>query len=104
MNNKTLFCGLLVVGGIFAYYAWKQHSLSTEETSETPSSTPTTSSTGSFVDDVPVNPSLLGITTSSSTPTSFLNKVKSAVSQVVEPFSSSTKQTQSTGQGQFADS
>lgn len=103
MNNKTLFYGLLVVGGVFAYYAWKQHSLSAEETSENgTSSTTSSSSIGTFVDDVPVNPNLLGVTPTTSS-TSFVDGIKGAVSQVIEPLIGATKQTQLTGQGNFAD-
>ena len=103
MNKKTMFYGLLALGGVFAYYAWKQHSLSSEETSEGTSTTPLSHTSGIFVDDVPVNPSVLGLP-ASTTSTSFVDKVKNKVSSIVEPLIGTPKQTQLTGQGQFLES
>lgn len=46
MNNKTLFYGFLIAGGLLAYYAFKKNS---EKNITSPTST-----SGTFVDDVSV--------------------------------------------------
>ena len=102
MNKNTMFYGLLAVGGVLAYYAWKQHSLSTEQNSESGTTTPLSHTSGIFVDDVPVSPSVLGIP-ASSTPIGLVDTLKNKVSQIVEPFISTQKQNELTGQGNFAD-
>jgi hypothetical protein len=103
MSKKTMVYALLALGGVFAYYAWKQHSLSAKKTSEENTKTPLSNTSGIFVDDVPVNPSVLGIPTST-TSTNFVDKVKNKVSSILEPLIGTQKQNQLTGQGQFLES
>ena len=103
MNNKTMFYGLLALGGVLAYYAWKKNSLSAEQSLKGTSTTPLSHTSGIFVDDVPVSPSVLGIP-ASTTSTNFVEKVKNKVSSIVEPIIGTQKQTQLTGQGKFLES
>ncbi len=101
MNKNTMFYGLLAVGGVLAYYAWKQHSLSMKQSSEN-ATTPLSQTSGVFVDDVPVDPSVLGFQTGGIKAP--LASIKDSVSQIVEPFIGTKKQTVLTGQGQFLES
>ena len=119
MNKKTLLYGLIALGGVLVYYAWKEHNLSSKNNSKANDITPT-SSTGTFVDDVPVNPEVLGIKPSNpslldsvtntvkslSEPlsNSIINSVKSGASTLVEPFFGTKNENQSVEQGKFADS
>ena len=102
MNNKTMFYGLLAVGGVLAYYAWKQHSLSMKQSSEN-ATTPLSQTSGVFVDDVPVSQELADVLqgTGGIKP---IKSIKDTVSQIVEPFIGTKKQTVLTGQGQFLES
>jgi len=102
MNNKTMVYGLLALGGILAYYAWKKHSLTVQKNSES-TTTPLSHTSGVFVDDVPVSPSVLGIPKPTAS-TNLVKDVKDKVSSIVEPFIGKKKQTQLTGQGQFIES
>ena len=99
MNKNTMFYGLLAVGGLLAYYAWKQNKLSTDKASTT---TPLSHTSAIFVDDVPVNPSVLGIPTST-TAMDLVDTLKDKVGSIIEPLISTQKQTKLTGQGNFAD-
>jgi hypothetical protein len=103
MNNKTMVYGLLALGGVLAYYAWKKNSLSAEQSLKGTSTTPLSHTSGIFVDDVPVNPSVLGIPKPTSS-TNLVKNVKDTVSSIVEPFIGKKKQTQLTGQGKFLES
>lgn len=87
MNKKTIFYGLLAVGGILAYYAWKQNSLSVKQNS-------TSITSGTFVDDVPVNPKILGVK-ADGVKEMYLG-VKDSVSQIIEPFVQKEKANQLT--------
>lgn len=100
MNKNTIFYGFLAVGSIFAYYAWKQHILSSKETSER-ETTPLSHTSGIFVDDVPVNPKVLGF---NEEPKTFVENVKNTVSKIIEPIIGTVKQNKLTGQGQFLES
>ena len=101
MNKNTMFYGLLAVGGILAYYAWKQHSLSMKQSSEN-ATTPLSHTSGVFADDVPVDPSVLGFQTGGIKAP--LASIKESVSQIIEPLIGTPKQTVLTGQGQFLES
>lgn len=46
MSKNTMFYGLLIAGGLFAYYAWKKNSEKNKALN--------TSTSGTFVDDVSV--------------------------------------------------
>ncbi len=101
MKNNTVFYGLLAVGGIFAYYAWKEHSLRAKKNRKN-TTTPLSQTSGVFIDDVPINPSVLGIELGRKN-LPFEN-IKNSVSQVIEPFISSKKQNQLKRQGEFLES
>ena len=105
MNKNLMFYGLIALGGVLAYYAWKKHSLSAEKNSES-ATTPTSHTSGIFVDDVPVDPSVLGIKTGGIKEnfTSAFDTVKTSVSQIIEPIIGTSKSTQLSGQGQFIES
>jgi hypothetical protein len=49
MNKNTMFYGLLVAGGLLAYFAWKKNKANAEKEMTSPTST-----SGTFVDDVSV--------------------------------------------------
>ena len=51
MSKNTMLYGLLIAGGLLAYFAWKKNNSGSVNSSETPS----TSTSGTFVDDVPVS-------------------------------------------------
>lgn len=98
MNKNTMFYGLLAVGGILAYYSWEEYSLKAKKSTQN-ITTPLSKTLGIFVDDVSVNPSILGIQ-SGGKKFPFQN-IKNSVSQIIEPFISTQKQNQLTGQGKF---
>lgn len=76
MNKNTIIYGLLALGGVLAYYSWKLNSLSVKQNS-------TSVALGTFADDVPVNPKVLGIEKEDKG----LNLgIKNSVSQIIEPF------------------
>lgn len=105
MNKNLMFYGLIALGGVLAYYAWKKHILSAEKNSES-ATTPLSHTSGIFVDDVPVDPSVLGIKTGGIKEnfTSAFDTVKTSVSQIIEPIIGTSKSTQLSGQGQFIES
>jgi hypothetical protein len=76
MSKNVMFYGLLVAGGLFAYYAFKKNSISTKK------NTLTTSTSGTFVDDVSVLQSI----GNSKLVNQLVGDVKNSVSQIVEPF------------------
>lgn len=96
-----MFYGLLIAGGILAYYAWKKNSLMVSKNAQKGRTSLMSATSGVFVDDVPVDPSLFGLKTSEDN--SPFQNVKDAVSQIVEPFIGTQKQTKLTGDGGFAD-
>jgi hypothetical protein len=51
MNKNTMLYGLLIAGGLLAYFVWKKNS----EDSENQSQTAPNSNSGTFVDDAPVS-------------------------------------------------
>jgi hypothetical protein len=101
MNNKTMFYGLLIAGGVLAYYAWMKNSLTASKNAKKGRTSLMSATSGVFVDDVPVDPSLFGLKTSEDN--SPFQNVKDAVSQIVEPFIGAKKQNELTGDGSFAD-
>jgi hypothetical protein len=82
MSKNTMFYGLLIAGGLLAYYAWKNQSSKSESDTNLASST-----SGTFVDDVPV---LDGTGGSKGT----LDTVKNSISQIVEPLIGTKSQTE----------
>jgi hypothetical protein len=72
-----MFYGLLIAGGLFAYYAWKKNSAIANK------QTLTTSTSGTFVDDVSVLESKPIITQLSS---SYIDdEIKKPISKIIEP-------------------
>jgi hypothetical protein len=102
MNKNTMFYGLIALGGVLAYYAWKQHSLSMKQSSEN-ATTPLSHTSGIFADDVPVSQELADVLqgTGGIKP---VRTIKETVSQIIEPLIGTPKQTVLTGQGQFLES
>jgi len=73
MSKNTMFYGLLAVGGLLAYYAWKKNSEKNKALK--------TSTSGTFLDDVSVLESK-PITT---TATELVEDLKKSVSIISEP-------------------
>ncbi len=73
MSKNTMFYGLLAVGGLLAYYAWKKNSEKNKAL--------TTSTSGTFVDDVSVLESKPITTTASE----LVEDLKKSVSIISEP-------------------
>ena len=84
MSKNTMFYGLLIAGGLLAYYAWKKNKANTEKTMTSPTST-----SGTFVDDV----SVLEIGTGGIKPPRPILK-----SQIVEPLIAENKKLDLSGQ------
>jgi hypothetical protein len=76
MSKNTMIYGLLIAGGLLAYYTWRKNS---ETSSVTSDGALTSSTSGTFVDDVPVT---LEGTVGIKAPVK--NVIKS-LSQIVEP-------------------
>lgn len=89
MNKNTMLYGLLVAGGLLAYYAWKKNKANAEKTMTSPTST-----SGTFVDDV----SVLSETGGAKPVTKLIDDVKNSVSQIVNPIISEKKQLDLSGQ------
>lgn len=89
MNKNTMLYGLLVAGGLLAYYAWKKNKANAEKTMTSPTST-----SGTFVDDV----SVLSETGGVKPVTKLIDDVKNSVSQIVNPIISEKKQLDLSGQ------
>ena len=73
MSKNTMFYGLLAVGGLLAYYAWKKNSEKNKALK--------TSTSGTFVDDVSVLESKPVTTTASE----LVEDLKKSVSIISEP-------------------
>ncbi len=99
MSKNTMLYGLLIAGGLLAYFAWKKKSAGSSDASQT------ASTSGTFVDDVPVSQEvadeLIQGTGGIKAP---VKSIKDTVSQIVEPFIGTKKQTELSGQGQFLES
>jgi uncharacterized membrane protein YebE (DUF533 family) len=80
MSKNTMIYGLLIAGGLLAYYAWKKNSTTSNSTAN---SGLNSSNSGTFVDDVPV----LGSTGT-------VEEVKSTLSKIVEPLIGTKAQTE----------
>lgn len=77
MSKNTMFYGLLIAGGLFAYYTWKKNSEKSKNEALN------TSTSGTFVDDVSVLESKPIITQLSS---SYIDdEIKKPISKIIEP-------------------
>lgn len=72
MSKNTMFYGLLIAGGLFAYYTWKKNSEKNKALN--------TSTSGTFVDDVSVLESNPIITQSY-----IQDEIKKPISKIIEP-------------------
>jgi hypothetical protein len=102
MNKNLVLYGLIGLGGVLAYYAWKQNSLSAKANSKN-TTTPLSQTSGVFVDDVPIDPSVLGFQTGG-IKSPFLSNINNSISQIIEPFIGRQKQPNLSGKGQFIES
>jgi hypothetical protein len=100
MSKNTMLYGLLIAGGLLAYFAWKKNN-----TSSAGSQSQSTSTSGTFVDDVPVSQGvadeLLQGTGGVKAP---VKSIKDTLSQIVEPLIGTKQQMELSGQGQFLES
>jgi len=94
MNKNTMIYGLLIAGGLLAYYAFKKEKATDEKAKE--EATP--SGSGTFVDDVPVSPKVLGIKNPN---ISLIKDLKNKVSQITEPLMGNKQLTKRSGRGEF---
>ena len=86
MSKNTMIYGLLIAGGLLAYYAWKKKS-------ETKNSNLSSSTSGTFVDDVPVSKEIADSldNTGGIKP---VKTIKDKISQIVEPLIGTKSQTE----------
>jgi hypothetical protein len=86
MSKNTMIYGLLIAGGLLAYFAWKKKSATTNSTSSS-------STSGTFVDDVPVSQAIADSldNTGGIKP---VKSIKDKISQIVEPLIGSQVQTE----------
>lgn len=94
MNKNTLLYGLLVASGLLAYFSWKKKSANSVSDSELASD----STSGAFVNDVPVSQEAVDILQGTGGIKAPLNDVKDSSSQIIDPFISETKQAELAGQ------
>jgi hypothetical protein len=83
MTKNTMFYGLLIAGGLLAYYAWKKQSAKSDATAN---ANLNSSTTGTFVDDVPVR-------LDASSATLLEEDTKKSISQIKEPLIGTKTQT-----------
>jgi len=89
-----MFYGLLIAGGLLVYYAWKSKKANDDKAISN-----TTSTSGTFVDDVSVLEETGGLKDSTKTELiNSLNDVKGAVSTIAEPFIAEEKKIDLSGQ------
>jgi pSer/pThr/pTyr-binding forkhead associated (FHA) protein len=86
MSKNTMIYGLLIAGGLLAYFAWKKKSATTNTDLNS-------STTGTFVDDVPVSQAIADSldNTGGIKP---VKSIKDKISQIVEPLIGSQVQTE----------
>jgi hypothetical protein len=100
MSKNTMLYGLLIAGGLLAYFAWKKNNAGSTDTSETES----TSTSGTFVDDVPVSQEVADELLEGTGGIKPSRNIKSTLSQVVEPIIGTKEQIGLYNKGQFIDS
>ena len=84
MSKNTMFYGLLIAGGLLAYYAFKKNSTTSNSTAN---SGLNSSNSGTFVDDVPVLDGTGGVKGT-------FDEVKNSLSKIVEPLIGTKSQTE----------
>ena len=95
MSKNTMLYGLLIAGGLLAYFAWKKNNSGSGNSSETASN----STSGTFVDDVPVSQEVANELLEGNVKIKPLKSIKE--SKIVEPLIGTTQQVQLSGQGEF---
>ena len=100
MSKNTMIYGLLIAGGLLAYYAWKKKSATLDANANTNLNS---STTGTFVDDVPVSQAIAD-TLDNTGGIKPVKTIKDKITQIVEPLIGTKKQIELTGQGQFLES
>jgi hypothetical protein len=85
MSKNTMIYGLLIAGGLLAYYAWKKKSATTN-------STLNSSTSGTFVDDVPVSKEIAD--SLDNTGDKPVKTIKEKISNIVEPLIGTKSQTE----------
>lgn len=98
MSKNTMLYGLLIAGGLLAYFAWKKKSAGSSDASQT------ASTSGTFVDDVPVSQEVADELIQGTGGVKPVKSIKDTVSQIVEPLIGTKKQTELSGQGKFLES
>jgi len=94
MNKNTIVYGLLIAGGLLAYYAFKKEKANAEKAKEEA----TASGSGTFVDDIPVPAKVLGIRNPKK---GSIQELKNKVSQIAEPLMGTKQLTKLSGKGEF---
>ena len=98
MSKNTMLYGLLIAGGLLAYFAWKKNNAGSSD-----SLTESTSTSGTFVDDVPVSQ---GIADELLQGTGGIKPIRTqdTLSQIIEPLIGTKQQMELSGKGQFLES
>jgi hypothetical protein len=98
MSKNTMLYGLLIAGGLLAYFAWKKNSAGS-----TGSMTESTSTSGTFADDVPVSQEVADELLQG---TGGIKPVRSqdTLSQIIEPLIGTKEQMELSSKGQFLES
>ena len=86
MSKNTMLYGLLIAGGLLAYFAWKKNNSGSGNSSETAS----TSTSGTFVDDVPVSQEVVDVLLEGTGGIKPPKSIKE--SKIVEPLIGTTRQ------------
>jgi len=92
--------GLLIAGGLLAYFAWKKKSAESAKSSETASN----STSGTFVDDVPVSQEVANELLQGTGGIRPPKTIKNTLSQIAEPLIGTKQQVELSGKGQFLES
>lgn len=97
MSKNTMLYGLLIAGGLLAYFAWKKKSADSANQSQTASN----STSGTFVDDVPIPQKVADELLQGTGGIKPVRSIKDTVSQIIEPLIGTKQQAKLSGQGQF---
>jgi hypothetical protein len=98
MSKNTMLYGLLIAGGLLAYFAWKKNNAGSADSQSASNST-----SGTFVDDVPVSQEVADELLQG---TGGIKPVRTqdTLSQIVEPLIGTKQQVELSGKGQFLES
>lgn len=99
MSKNTMLYGLLIAGGLLAYFAWKKNRAVTANSQSASDST-----SGTFVDDVPVSQEVANDLLQGTGGVKPVKSIKDTVSQIVEPLIGTKQQAELSGQGKFLES